>query len=105
MMRRLGLGKNNHLTYASLALNPRDEEQIMTKQMPHTTKQNCNRGTTLIKMLVSKKTNGGGGGYLNQFYTSETSSFNLMLLQITNICLVCIGSSIISVKYHSEIHL
>ena len=23
MMRRLGLGKNNHLTYASLALNPR----------------------------------------------------------------------------------
>ena len=24
MVRRLGLGKNNHLTYASLALNPRD---------------------------------------------------------------------------------
>ena len=23
MVRRLGLGKNNHLTYASLALNPR----------------------------------------------------------------------------------
>ena len=25
MVRRLGLGKNNHLTYASLALNPRYE--------------------------------------------------------------------------------
>ena len=25
MVRRLGLGKNNHLTYASLALNPRFE--------------------------------------------------------------------------------
>ena len=25
MVRRLGLGKNNHLTYASLALNPRSE--------------------------------------------------------------------------------
>ena len=24
MVRRLGLGKNNHLTYDSLALNPRD---------------------------------------------------------------------------------
>ena len=24
MVRRLGLGKNNHLTYASLALNPRN---------------------------------------------------------------------------------
>ena len=27
MVRRLGLGKNNHLTYASLALNPRYEVQ------------------------------------------------------------------------------
>ena len=25
MVRRLGLGKNNHLTYTSLALNPRNE--------------------------------------------------------------------------------
>ena len=24
MVRRLGLGKNNHLTYASLVINPRD---------------------------------------------------------------------------------
>ena len=27
MVRRLGLGKNNHLTYASLALNPRYAQQ------------------------------------------------------------------------------
>ena len=33
MVRRLGLGKNNHLTYASLALNPRNvnEKYEMTQ--------------------------------------------------------------------------
>ena len=30
MVRRLGLGKNNHLTYASLALNPRDVLKFCT---------------------------------------------------------------------------
>ena len=28
MVRRLGLGKNNYLTYASLALNPRNNEEL-----------------------------------------------------------------------------
>ena len=28
MVRRLGLGKNNHLTYASLALNPRNLDSV-----------------------------------------------------------------------------
>ena len=36
MVRRLGLGKNNHLTYASLALNPRNkaynEAKVRTQQ-------------------------------------------------------------------------
>ena len=31
MLRRLGLGKNNHLTYASLALNPRNINGIRGK--------------------------------------------------------------------------
>ena len=30
MVRRLGLGKNNHLSYASLALNPRNVETEST---------------------------------------------------------------------------
>ena len=30
MVRRLGLGKNNHLTYGSLALNPRYEDYLGT---------------------------------------------------------------------------
>ena len=31
MVRRLGLGKNNHLTYASLALNPRYDDVSQTR--------------------------------------------------------------------------
>ena len=31
MVRRLGLGKNNHLSYASLALNPRN---VITRHLP-----------------------------------------------------------------------
>ena len=33
MVRRLGLGKNNHLTYASLALNPRYKTNTAQKEM------------------------------------------------------------------------
>ena len=34
MVRRLGLGKNNHLTYASLALNPRYVQKDISKLSP-----------------------------------------------------------------------
>ena len=47
MMRRLGLGKNNHLTYASLALNPR----LMSHMKHRRRKQKCNRGTTLERSV------------------------------------------------------
>ena len=32
MGRRLGLGKNNHLTYASLALNPRNVQNLVGEE-------------------------------------------------------------------------
>ena len=39
MVRRLGLGKNNHLTYASLALNPRSVVLLVTSC--HVTHSRC----------------------------------------------------------------
>ena len=33
MVRRLGLGKNNHLSYASLALNPRFDSTVLVGLM------------------------------------------------------------------------
>ena len=45
--------------------------------------------------------NGGGGGLI-QFYSIEAAPIKLMLLQITNICIVCIRSSTSSVKHHGD---
>ena len=63
MVRRLGLGKNNHLTYASLALNPRYYEETrmsvigifyrymdITEKIPHELKQEWHYAKILEKL-------------------------------------------------------